>query len=298
MESYEDSLKAWDNYMILDADNMVNLIKSYKDSYLKLSYDFLLEKEAELIKKICDGKTTIARVFTVYYYLLWNGYFSNNKCFEFDHSNCRINEKAGLSIITGKGVCLNISAHFCDILKHITDDYYGFMVGVHAEESDCWNATHSEIERNYAYAGLSNPECLLNHANVFIKNKDKVYILDPTNFLIYKVIKNNENKHHLTRIELRINIDLDFSCTDVRQLRYTASELKKLNNILATREYKRYTIDNLSMCLDEGVSMCRKHMNDIMEFREKYDYIYKHLALNMPEFSSQIKNKAKKLRTK
>ena len=52
METYEDSLMKWENYAILEADSWIPMMKFYKDSYLKNNYDFILKKEAELIKKI------------------------------------------------------------------------------------------------------------------------------------------------------------------------------------------------------------------------------------------------------
>ena len=274
------------------------MTQAYKDSYLKRSYDFLIEKEAELIKKICDGKTTFINVFTVYYYLLWNGLLSNKECFNFGPPEHSINLKTGTSIICGEGVCVNIAAHFCDILKHINDNNCAFLVGMHVKENDVWDTTHSAIPKKIANVAVLPSESLLNHANVLIMDEGKIYILDPTNFLIYKGIKNDKDNPTLTRIDLRLSIDLDSTYTDANQLRDAANQLKKLNDVFASREYKRYNNDVLSSVLNSGISMCHNHTKEIIEFRQEYNSVYKYIDLGMSDFSMQIRNKAKKLGTK
>ena len=290
METYEESLKKWENYMMSNLDEMLLLIDSYKNSNLKVGYDFLLKKEADLIRSICDGNLTFVRVFTVYYYLLWNGFFSYKNNFVFKCSKDCINSKPGISIINGEGVCFNIAAHFCDILKYLPVDYSGFVVGMHAKESDNWDSFHPDIKK-HSSDDVLNSDVLLNHANVLIMKKDDIYILDPTNFLIYKVLRNDKNNYSFTRVELRINIDLDSSFDDVNQFRDAVFKLKRLNDEFASREYKKCGVGILFDILNIGVNMCCNHMKEILEFRKECDDFYTFMASNMYDFSNHIKNK-------
>ena len=297
MESYEDSVKLWENYIISDADIIFLMMEMYKESKLKKYYDFILKQEAELIKKICDGKTNFMRVFTVYHFLLWKVFFSINNYFEFNRPSICVDKMPGLSVILGTGVCFDIASHFCNILKYIDDGYRGHVVGFHVDSTHQIDLNHAEIEKNaclFSNSSRSEPS-LLNHANVLITGKYGFFVLDPTNFLIYKVVNSDNSNLSPTRIELRVDINLDNYYNDVNELKKAANGLKRLNDELANREYRRCNAELLSRLLDIGVDLCNDHMKDIKEFRMKYENMYKLISLNMTSFSEQVNNKIKKL---
>jgi len=303
METYKENTKWRDKHFDPESDYMVKLSHVYRKSNLKKDYDFLLTKEAELIKKICEGTTAHHFVFAVYYYLLWNGFFSINRRFEFDRSKYSILEHSGLGVTTGKGVCLNIAAHFRDIIKHLTNDYYVFAVAVHLKESDYFNASNPEIHRNIAdNKSISNSQSSsahkkpsFNHANVLIGDKitGHDYIFDPTNFIMYNVVDTYENNQPLYRIDATISLDLDIS-VDQKGYKKVLDTIAKYNKHLARKKYIRYSDEALDKVLKTGILLCQKHIKDILEFRKKYDYLYDRIAQNMPDFD-EMKNTVQKL---
>ena len=123
--------------------------------------------------------------------------------------------------------------------------------------------------------------------------RDADYILDPTNFLIYEIKKSNPNNSHLTRIELRINIDLDFSYKDIDELKNILNKFTKFNDDFASREYKRCSDKTLDIIYNSGINLCNKHMDEILKFRKEYDDIYSLLASYMPVLVNQVETKAK-----
>ena len=92
--------------------------KIYKSYPLKEMFDETVQEEAELIKKISpnpDNKTYMS----IYYYLVWNGYFSANHQFVFNNNTTDLLVEPSIAIACGNGVCRNLCAHLKKILEII-----------------------------------------------------------------------------------------------------------------------------------------------------------------------------------
>lgn len=303
MESYKESQNKWKK-AYEDSTNKTKetLSNLYNSLEFKKNYGFLVKKEADLIRNICDGDINFIKVFSVYYFLIWNGFFSIDNSFQFGSSNKDFFEfEDGASIINGEGVCLNISAHFRDILKYLSSDYEAYLVGVHLKEEDNWNAKHSKINKkiqnNHQKNENNNIEnnLLIDHADVLITCNNGFYLLDPTNFLIYKLLNNNKGKDNLNnRIELRVNLNSNINA-NIDRRKKILSKIDEFNDWFSSMECCRVDNNGLSTFLDYGVRSCQKHMDDILEYRKKYDSLYRKLALDISDVYITLSNEKKKL---
>lgn len=142
----------------------IDLLSDYKNIINKTS---ILSKELKLNNSL--------ELSILYTYLLYCGYFSQNMDFKFkDEGRKMIPGLYSYDIMTGIGVCLNIS----DMLKDLLNNS-GFK---------------SSIMANYEYK--NNPiewlklskENSWNHAFNLIKENEKLYIYDPTNFKLVRII--------------------------------------------------------------------------------------------------------------
>ena len=106
-----------EGYFDFYKEKLINY-KLYKSHSLKEIFDETVQEEAELIKKlspISDNKTYMS----IYYYLVWNGYFSANHQFVFDNNTTDLLVEPSISIAAGNGVCRNLCAHLKKILEII-----------------------------------------------------------------------------------------------------------------------------------------------------------------------------------
>lgn len=132
-------------------------------------------------------------------YMLWNGYFSKDKKLEFNNYDRALIEGAfSYDIANGKGVCLNFSTMLSDFLNKTN-----YSSAVLANKID-------KIKRNYEvkidraiykdkniFKKIDKkmlakfltliPNNIPNHAFNLICDKDKMYVYDATNFLIFDV---------------------------------------------------------------------------------------------------------------
>jgi len=201
-----------------DINQIRNLYQEFIKNYNKLNDTFNLNDPIEIQ--------------TMFNYLLYNGYLSRDKSFEFTCETARdIHTIQGAEIITGKGVCRHISSTLTDILnnrdinasnlcclqresfinvKMLDEEKYS-----HQELID-WVRNHiiNERERNLLYELLNRfeKEGIFSEINYYFKNeknpikrmfgnheicfaeKDNIhYFLDPTQGRIYRLKEGTKN---------------------------------------------------------------------------------------------------------
>lgn len=134
-------------------------------SELLIDYKEILEKTYTLSKELkLKNSLELSILFS---HLLWNGYFSENKQFQFQKDGRKhIRGLYSLDIMKGIGVCLDIS----DIHKNFLN-VCGF---------------DSIIINNGRYKLFGKNE-FGNHASTLIKENDKFYIYDVTNSTMLKI---------------------------------------------------------------------------------------------------------------
>lgn len=173
------------------------------------------------------------QIHTMFNYLLYKGYLSIDKNFEFSNKEARdIKGLYGTNVITGKAVCRHISAMLTDILNNygIESNQLGvylmaYVINVNnleqpkytKEELVNWTQTHIINEQAYnevmkvieesvdkkgqsieLSAEITEDKNILarkvgNHAITFSVKDGKSYYLDPTQTRIYRVRENDKN---------------------------------------------------------------------------------------------------------
>lgn len=175
----------------------INKLKLIDDNYKNiLSKTKLLSEELNL-----KNSLEIANLYT---YLLWNGYFS--KDFELKFQSFKrnmINAHYSFDIMSGIGVCLNFSDMLTDLIN-----LYDYSAASVINKFDVKQKRYyvPDIERKIAKVNIGNKikasifkplaNMTGNHAFTLIVDKEKMYIYDPTNFMIF-------------------NIDSRFKCTNI-----------------------------------------------------------------------------------
>lgn len=184
------------------------------------------------MNKIFDLSDPI-QIHTMFNYLLYKGYLSRDKKFEFSSKQARdIFDVSGANVIVGKAVCRHISAMLTDILNddgiascqlgvysreyctsiniidepkytkeelinwvetHITDDKVFNLCMNIIEELD--NQGNKSIEFSYELTDDKNPLIreIGNHAISFALKDGACYFLDPTQTRIYRMSETNKN---------------------------------------------------------------------------------------------------------
>ena len=122
-------------------------------------------------------------------YLIWKGYFSQNKEFKFSLDREIIYGLYGIDVIEGQGVCLNIATILCDVLKKLNMD--AFLVSCNTDKiSKINDELQFDIERNknentsIKHRFLDIFPMLLkisDHIVVAVHENDKYFLVDPTN---------------------------------------------------------------------------------------------------------------------
>lgn len=154
------------------------------------------------LNKVFDLNDPI-QIHTMFNYLLYKGYLSVDKNFEFSDNEARdINGLLGTNVITGKAVCRHISAMLTDILNN-----YGIessQLGVYLMD---YNGNINILDQPKLYKRNQNIELsteliedknilerkIGNHAITFSVKDDKSYYLDPTQARIYRMKENDKN---------------------------------------------------------------------------------------------------------
>lgn len=271
MENYQESLEKWQNYYNRHFEEEAEATKRYKKLNFKRKYDQLINAEAELIKTICGKNLSFANIFTTYYYLVWNGYFSEPGEFQFAKPATEIDCELGASIIAGTGVCRNIASHFQRIINQIRDEY-SYCIAVHANPDDL------------------SESILLDHVNVLIFENNRFWIVDPTNFIIYGLSKAEEISD-VKRVELRINLNASIS-DDIEQRKKILEGIDRFNHILSRKKKTKIDEETLKTIKKQGKTMCITHMEEIEKFRNEYSSLYKLLSANI-NITSKIINPKK-----
>jgi len=164
------------------------------------NYRTIINNTAMLCRelKLQDMKS----IFVVFEYLLWNGYFSEDKKYAFSiNDRYRVWLCNGMSIMTGYGVCMNDADMFRALLRKMkfeTNIINGFMpdylkrsydpcikrrVKTDGSEKDTPNRDLINAYINYIVNTSTN------HTVTLGMNDNEAYLFDPTNLCIYNLEK-------------------------------------------------------------------------------------------------------------
>ncbi len=235
--------------------------KKYID--LLSNYKNIINSASNLFKELNLNNSLEYSI--LYTYLLYSGYFSQNMDFKFqDEGRKTIPGLYAHDIMTGIGVCLNIS----DMLKDILNNS-GFQ---------------SSIMANYEYQ--NNPiewlkvmkEDSWNHAFNLIKENEKLYIYDPTNYRLIKIgnittacSMDNKNKYKL--------YPYGSYYVNTKQ-----REIDLLDEFITTSNFNNYyNINDLNDAKNNCIESVRQNKSLLLDYydstKENVDFIANKLVL-------------------
>jgi|GEM_PF-4827234 len=155
-------------------------------------YNSIIENTAKLCHEL--NKKDMFSVFVIFNYLLWNGFFSEDK--KYSHSREKMKYvpgNIGMSIMTNYGVCMNNARMFRDFFRKfpynpsIVEGYlpsnvnFDYDPNITTKTSDRKISVSNHIKSNCAkfLTRKANHDCVLG------KDENNAYIFDPTNHCVF-----------------------------------------------------------------------------------------------------------------
>lgn len=194
-----------DNYNAMEEGITANLMyhetKKNRNKYSEIMYHYnnLLHKMSLLAKEL-NIKNSL-ELSILFSYLLWNGYLSKNRKYEFNSKELkRINGLFFADIMDGRGVCLNHSDMLKDFLN--TNKYRSIALLNHLNFPKELNykinisRVFADEEPNFIKKIINEIllTCKANHVFNLIEDNNGLYIFDSTNLLLQSISNYNKSK--------------------------------------------------------------------------------------------------------
>ena len=165
--------------------------EAIKETECGKAYFSIVEKAAHLLKELKPyDNLEAAKIFD---YLLWNGYFSQDKDFSYSVSN-RVNSPylLGADVMRGKSVCINNASLLSLVLREYGVESYLIGADIRTSFSILKKDKNDDVNHlvikpkliDIVKSGLIKLTPLRklgNHAVSIIEKDDRYYISDPTN---------------------------------------------------------------------------------------------------------------------
>lgn len=253
----------------------------YLDSDLSKLADEVLQIDKSLIEAIADEKD-INTYFSIYYYLLWNGYFSENNNFIWQSKKKEIEANLGLNVAAGNGCCRNISVHFANILNALTDNDFT-LIGVRYKNNIKGIKPLKEIKQKVTKKEkIDKPENIYNanHLSAFYTKNKTIY--DPQNFLIQKMNYDKIGKEYFIGT---FDLGLDSIYNPYINLEERLNSLSKkleTSKLFAYVEKKLIEQKELRTLMKKGIKLCQENQKIIKKHQQDtkplYQYIKKEIS--------------------
>ena len=250
--------------------------KIYKSYPLKEMFDETVQEEAELIKKISpnpDNKTYMS----IYYYLVWNGYFSANHQFVFNNNTTDLLVEPSIAIACGNGVCRNLCAHLKKILEVINKKESLVLVGTKYNYKRRNLIKAPEIERNIRLKKKdkkSTDDNFPNHVEILDTKQEILY--DPSNFSIQKITNQPENTDRKKMIDLGIELTLNYDIEE-SYANDLATHSDYLEKKLSGRRLEEMSLEARYLLRQEGINICKENEDLIESHQRKMQAVYQYI---------------------
>ena len=250
--------------------------KIYKSYPLKEMFDETVQEEAELIKKISpnpDNKTYMS----IYYYLVWNGYFSANHQFVFNNNTTDLLVEPSIAIAAGNGVCRNLCAHLKKILEIIDKKESLVLAGTKYGYERRNLKKAPEIERNKRLKKKEKKSADNNFPNhVEILDTKQGILYDPSNFSIQKITNQPENPDRKKMIDLGIELTLNYDIEEsyAKDLVTYSDYLEKE---LSSRRLEELSLEDRYLLRQEGINICKENEELIESHQRKMQDAYQYI---------------------
>ena len=287
LNEYLDELEEYRlNYYreLIKEDELVR--RQYKKLKINEVYDSLTKDESKLLKTLVKD-ADIEKYFAVYFCLLWNGYFSYDKTFDYDNG-FRSEETTGnlaLNIATGKGCCRHISSHFTNLMNEVQKGNNFILIGTKTGINVEKIPTTEEIERKLKKGKITEARQELNYKF----NSNHVESFDDKNNICYDLTKFNITRMNFDNISddnftgmYDLGIDNMFGTLKDENKRLKTLEEKVTKSKLLELVKKEYKPEEeLRKLRDIGLDICNDNIDLLEEHHnttnKKYEYIYKRI---------------------
>ena len=250
--------------------------KLYKSHPLKEIFNETVQEEAKIIKKISpisDNKTYMS----IYYYLVWNGYFSANHQFIFDNNMTALLVEPSIAIACGNGVCRNLCAHLKKILEVINKKESLVLVGTKYNYKRRNLIKAPEIERNIRLKKKdkkSTDDNFPNHVEILDTKQEILY--DPSNFSIQKITNQPENTDRKKMIDLGIELTLNYDIEE-SYANDLATHSDYLEKKLSGRRLEEMSLEARYLLRQEGINICKENEDLIESHQRKMQAVYQYI---------------------
>lgn len=241
-------------------------------------YTEIMEKYTELLNKMARLASELnmensLELSILYSYLLWNGYLSKNKDYVFSSKDK--NYITGLfftDIMDGRGVCLNNSEMLKDFLEvagytsSIIQNYYNNNAKINYRIKIKTRNIEIEEKENILKKYLKKDA---NHVFNLIEENDKLYIFDPTNLLLHKLINKYKSSLINGKGEFRLYpYQSHMNCANIK-------EVELLDKLLTSSDYSSPFIkEDLISTAEINIEIIKNSISLLEDFfKEVYPYI-------------------------
>lgn len=253
--------------------------------------DTVVPMQAKIMQETAGNTPYNDVYFAIYYYLLWNGYFSYNQQFIAGRDNEYIPTEKGISISTGIGDCKNISCNYVDVVQTLLPKQVNLLAGTHCSyESSVVSSDKiiRKINSSESREDLKKFVFLPNHQVVFVSNMSGQYLYDPTNFMIQR-FSDFSTASETEPTDLRINLGEGEFLPDVSLrisfLDKVSKSSRKLNRI---RKHS-YPDEALVEIMHAGIELCEDNISGIRDFHEQMNPFFKKVKESKGAYSRVLR---------
>ena len=250
--------------------------KIYKSYPLKEIFDEVVQEEAALIKRLqpnSDNKVYMS----IYYYLVWNGYFSANHQFVFDNNTTDLLVEPSIAIACGNGVCRNLCAHLKKILEIINKKESLVLAGTKYDYERKNLKKAPEIERNIRLKKKDKKSIDNNFPNhVEILDTKQGILYDPSNFSIQKITNQPENTDRKKMIDLGIELTLNYDIEE-SYAKDLVTHSDYLEKKLSDRRLEEMSLEARYLLRQEGINICKENEDLIENYQRKMQPAYQYI---------------------
>ena len=252
----------------------------YKNSDISKKYNEVLDNEVELLNKLVDNND-INTYYSVYYYLLWNGYLSVDNSFIFNTKSKEIDSNLGLSIANGEGCCRNISIHYNNLMNRLFNDDRFKLVGTKYKKE----RPTIEVEEIKKYSKAENfinketNKYLSNHAESLDSKNNIIY--DPCRFNIQFINYDNIDEDNYNGL-FDLGLESVYGINESFNERINNLDKRLDKSILfAYAKKENMSYKDLMKLLRQGIEICLDNKNILKEHSEKTNETYQYIKKNI-----------------
>lgn len=251
----------------------LTLTSEYKE--LQVLYNEVIKNTSKFMKDV-EMKDPVS-IFALYVYMYRSGYLSYNNHFEFNNNTLDLTKMLGIDVVKGSGLCKSIASMLSDIYNNSGFTSSTLYVNTSSEVIDNMpQLTTAKINVNYKESKLADAlEILIkytkisNHVVTIASDKEKGYVLDPTNDGILfskgfnKLVAPNNKNVYMRNDMLPYFYYGILGFTDINKDIFKMLKLESID----IEEYKKLYLEALKFCR-ENTSLFKEFSNNNMGLYE------------------------------